>query len=135
VDKIIKSLVTTAVVSAAFGLTGLLFQLSFLGVFVITTIVQFILFFIIGSFADYLGQLKIREIETQQLKELNKSFIDVECPCDKKVIESVQVKLGERNTYVCRDCGKLNAIYLNATSAATNVPIIKEKDIVKENGI
>jgi len=135
VDKIIKSLITTSVVSAAFGLAGLLFHLSFFGVFIITTIVQFILFFIIGSFADYLGQLKLREIETQQLKEINKSFIDVECPCDKKIVESVQIKLGERNTYVCKDCGKLNAVYLNATSAATNVPIVKERDVVKENGI
>lgn len=126
-EKILKSLLITLAVSSLLGLILLIFKINFWATFAFATITQYIIFFIVGSVVEYIGQLKLRELEVTQIKELAKQQIEVECPCDKKIKEYVNITLGERNTYRCTECSKVNAIYINATTAATNIPIGTDK--------
>lgn len=121
--NIIKSIFTTAVVSAGFAL--ILFPLinNFWTVFAVTAVTQFVVFYIVGSIIDFFTEIKIKQIEAFKLAEYSKQGIEVECPCHKKIREFVPVTLNQKNSYKCNECGKTNSILINAETAYLTEPI------------
>lgn len=96
---------------------------SFWTVFLITTVAQFVVFYIVGSVIDFLSEIKFKQIQALTLSEYSKQGIEVECPCYKKVKEFVPVVLNQENSYKCGTCGKNNSIIITAETAAVTEPI------------
>jgi len=99
------------------------FTHSFWTVFLVTTIAQFVIFYIVGSVIDFLSEIKFKQIQALTLSEYSKQGIEVECPCYKKVKEFVPVVLNQENSYKCGTCGKNNSIIITAETAAVTEPI------------
>jgi len=123
VINLLKSIVTTIVVSTVATLLAIPFTSKLVIVFVITTISQFIIFYIIGSIMEYIGEIKLKEIEAFKLAEYSKQGMEVECPCHKKVKQFVPVILNTKNTYKCIDCSKINSVIISAETAQTTQPL------------
>jgi hypothetical protein len=124
VSNIIKSVITTFVVSTAITLLLLPVQPHYAIVFVLATIIQFVIFYIIGSIMEYIGEIKLKEINAFRLSELSKQSMQVECPCFKKVKEFVPINLNAKNTYKCSECDKTNTVLITIETAHTTDPIV-----------
>jgi len=123
VFNIIKSLLTTSAIAAAIALILLPLTKSFLTIFFVSIIIQFIVFYIIGSIIDVMSEIKLKQIEAITISELSKQSIEVECPCFKKAREVVPVTLNQDNSYKCGTCGKTNSIIITAETASVTEPI------------
>lgn len=121
--NLLKSTLTTVIVGVA--LTSLLYPLtkSFWPIFAVTIVGQYVLFYIIGNIIDFLGEIKLKQIEVLKLAEYSKQGMEVECPCYKKVKEFVPIVLNQKNTYKCSDCGKTNSVIIHADTASLTEPI------------
>lgn len=73
---------------------------------------------------EYIGEIKLKEINAFRLSELSKQSLEIECPCFKKVKEIVPINLNAKNTYKCGDCGKTNTVLITTETAHTTDPII-----------
>ena len=90
---------------------------SFIASFLTSTVIQFVLFFTIGSVLDFFNEIKMKQINTMRLAELSKQSMEVECPCHKKNREIVPIVLNTKNTYKCTACNKTNSVYIVAETA------------------
>jgi uncharacterized membrane protein len=117
--SIIRSVLLTLSVSALFGIVLMFFGISFVATFIIATITQFIIFFILGSIIEFLNEIKMKEINAMRLAELSKQLVEVECPCYKKHRDTVPVVVNGDNNYKCTECNKLNKVIVVAETAHT----------------
>lgn len=116
--NLIRSLTLTAFVSTLIATTlHLSVGYSFVASFLISTVVQFVLFFTVGSVLDFFNEIKMKQINTMRLAELSKQSMEVECPCHKKNREIVPIVLNAKNTYKCTACNKTNSVYIVAETA------------------
>jgi hypothetical protein len=123
VFNLLKSILTTAVVSTVVTILCAPFTKHYIVIFSLATVTQFVLFYIIGSVMDYIGEIKLKELNVKQLEEYSKQGLEVQCPCYKKVKEFVPIILNAKNTYKCSDCGKTNSVIIATETAHTLDPI------------
>jgi hypothetical protein len=114
---------TTLVVSTAITILLLPIQPHYVTGFLLTTIIQFIIFYVIGSVMEFIGELKLKEINAFKLQELSRQSMEVVCPCFKKIKEIIPIDLNSKNSYRCNDCGKTNSIVITAETAHTTEPV------------
>jgi len=115
--NLIRSLSLTLFVSTLIAAILHFVGVNFIASFLVTTIVQFIVFYTVGSVLDFINEIKMKQINAMRIAEFSKQSMEVTCPCYKKNKEIVPVVLNNKNTYKCSACEKTNSVYIIAETA------------------
>lgn len=99
--KILYSVVITVIVSTLFAT---LFNNNFWTVFVLATILQFLLFYIFNKIYTNRLIYNLEVIKERQLKEVNRNYTNVVCPCNKKSVQFIDLRFDVDTVYKCNDC-------------------------------
>jgi hypothetical protein len=101
--RFVTSIFTTLAVSTLFGL---IFYENFVKVALIATIVQFVLFYALNKIYENYLTVKIEEVKNTQIKELNRNIATIECPCEDKNKQPVDIRFDRKISYTCSKCKK-----------------------------
>lgn len=101
--KILYSAILTFSIST---IVGLIFKSNFWYVFTLTTILQVIGFLILNQI--YTNRLKqsLEIIKADQLREQNRNYVNVVCPCNEKSVQLVDIRFDTKPQYTCNKCNK-----------------------------
>ena len=122
VEKLLKSLTITSIVSGIIAYFCTHFDIVFLKTFLIATLLQFIIWYLIGYYADWKAKIKLQQIEADMYKEISKQFADVNCAyCG--TVNTAPIKITGDNKVECRKCGKESAVYVELEVAQVTSPI------------
>lgn len=92
--------------------------------FVIVTLIQLVVYNIFRSVLDAFVALKNKQLENERIKEFSYQGLEVTCPCSKKCIDYVPIRLNTPNMYRCSGCDKSVSVYINAETALQTEPIV-----------
>jgi DNA-directed RNA polymerase subunit RPC12/RpoP len=123
----IRPIISLLIIVSVALLTGL-FLASFgvklwLGILV-GIIIQFIAHNVYVSILDTYVALRNKKLENERIKEFSHQGLEVTCPCSKKRVDFVPIRLNEANSYKCNECEKTVSVYINADTALQTDPII-----------
>ena len=116
------SILVTIIVSAIFGFTGSTIIGTFWSWFWISLLTQVIGFFVVNSF---LLQKKIeneRILEIQEMKEISKFSINLNCAYCKQA-NIAPIILNKKNTFKCDACNQVNGVFMQFTATTLTTPI------------
>lgn len=122
-NNILRSVGLTLAISTIVSFALLIANVCFWTSFIVATISQFIIFFIVGSVLEFINEIKLKEINAIRLTEYSKQSLEIECPCFKKHKQVIPVSLSSPNSYKCNECNKTNNVYLTAESVHVTEPI------------
>jgi len=122
--KLIYSIFLTFSIST---LVALIFKDVFWNVFAIVTILQIISFVIFNRiYTNWLIQ-SLEKSKTEQLRESNRNYTHVECPCSQKYTQLVDIRFDTRNIYRCMQCDKDISATPNITTVNVSDPLYFDK--------
>lgn len=116
------SILVTIIVSTIFGFTGSTLIGTFWSWFWISLLTQVIGFFVVNSF---LLQKKIeneRILEIQEMKEISKFSINLNCAYCKQA-NITPIILNKKNTFKCVACNQVNGVFMQFTATTLTTPI------------
>ncbi|MBC8416825.1 hypothetical protein H8E06_00665 [bacterium] len=121
-SSILKSLGITFTISISIGALFYFSTGNFIGPFVISSVVQFILFFVWNSAMEIWRDHLRRQTDNEMYKQLSKMGLDVECNyCGE--LAFAPVDLSTENRYKCTKCNKDNRILIEVrTVQTTEIP-------------
>ena len=122
--KSIVSLVLTACISTLFGL---IFIDNFKVVFAITTILQFIGFYMFNNIYENLLKKRAIELSIEFEKEHSKNVVTINCPCSENNQQSIQMTFNEDTIYECSKCKKEIRASNNISTLMTTVPMYTQR--------
>jgi DNA-directed RNA polymerase subunit RPC12/RpoP len=125
--KLIYSIFLTLSISS---LVALIFKDVFWNVFAIVTILQIISFVIFNRIYTNWLILALEKSKAVQLKESNRNYTHVECPCSQKYSQLVDIRFDMKNIYRCLQCDK----DISATPIITTVNTSDPLYFNKKNG-
>lgn len=134
--SILKVICVSAIISAAFFLVLESFKI-FISIFVIATIVQFVISQFIFSYTSR----KNREAEyvaMQVLKEAAERRLPFDLTCAYcGFYNRVGVSFSDENVFECTECKKINKIYIQFTTARITYPptSAKSEDLLSDNDV
>jgi ribosomal protein S27AE len=135
-NLLIRSLLTTAIISALIGGTVKLFGYPFWMWFTVSFIVQFLVSYIFNAYLEYKAAYDMRLIILKEAEMVQKNSINVICAsCSKE--SNVAIRTDEENRFMCGFCGAKNSVYLVAETALITEPIYDApslKNISLNNG-
>jgi len=109
-SQILKSLFTVGLVSGVIGYIGFkTTSASFIEIFTISTIIQFIFFYFYNSILSYVTRMKLEKENLDTIKLINTNNVLIECEACKKV-NNVRVDLSTQNGFVCEHCKSENIL-------------------------
>jgi len=85
---------------------------------------QFVVYNAFYTALDAYLAIKNKGLENERIKEFSYQGLEVACPCYKKHIDFVPVRLNTSNYYKCGECKKNVSIIIAAETAVTTEPII-----------
>ena len=87
------------------------------------TILQFVAFYFYNRI--YTNRLikDLENIKIQQLKEANRNMVQVKCPCDETIQQSIDFRFDQVNTFDCIKCGKSVKCDINVPTVMVTEPI------------
>jgi hypothetical protein len=100
--NILKPIITLSTISAIFAFSFSDGGISFLKVFIITSVVQIFIHNIYKSFVF----LSAERIKNERIREFSKQGMDVVCPCYMEKKMFVPIELNTTNTFNCIECKK-----------------------------
>ena len=68
--------------------------------------------------------IKDKKLENERTKEFSYQGLEVTCPCSKKQLDFIPVRLNTLNSYRCSGCDKSVSIFINAETAMQTEPIL-----------
>lgn len=68
--------------------------------------------------------IKDKKLENERIKEFSYQGLEVTCPCSKKQLDFIPVRLNTQNSYRCSGCDKSISIFINAETAMQTEPIL-----------
>jgi uncharacterized protein (UPF0212 family) len=116
-------LIILTVVSITASVIFLGFGIKFWLSFVIATLAQIIIYNVFRAILDAVVILKDKKLENERIKEFSYQGLEVTCPCNKKHIDFVPIRLNTPNMYKCGECDKSVSVYINAETALQTEPI------------
>lgn len=120
--NILKSILLTIAVSTCGSVVCYLVGLDFLKSFVILSILQISLSYIVKQIQISSYSIKAQEIELQKITEFSKQGMDLECAyCG--VHNFIPLRFDQDNNFTCTSCDKDNSIYINVTTAQVTTPL------------
>ena len=102
-NKALFSFGITALVST---LCGLIFISKFWYVFALAFVLQVLFFYFLNTAYENSLIEKAQKIKLQQFIEENKQVAMVQCPCDQKNMQDVEMRFDQDIIYTCNQCGK-----------------------------
>jgi transcription elongation factor Elf1 len=129
--NLIRSFSINLVISSLAGLINALFGGSFLYVFLLSILVQYVLYSVITTIIVNFYREKTKQIELDKLENLSTIL---ECAyCSQKNLLTFIPEQNERTEFVCSSCDKENAVIINFTVARVTeaIPInslLKDED-------
>lgn len=123
-SRFLLSVFLTACIST---ILGLIFRDSFWYVFTLAAILQIVGFLLFQQIYTNRLVSNFEQIKIQQIKENNRNFIEVSCPCDDQNKQIVDFRFDQKNVYKCTKCGK------NFTAIATLRTVLTTDPIYFEN--
>lgn len=121
--EIIKSLliVTTISISIA-GVGYTMLGTNFLGIFVISFIIQLALGWFIKTYSESTERKLIIEQQSNLITQIDQEANEAPCAyCG--AVNLIPISPGTDNDFDCLECGKTNSVYVNVTIAQKTVPI------------
>jgi hypothetical protein len=91
--------------------------------FTLTFLAQIIVYNVFRYAFDAIIALKNKKLENERIKEFTYQGLEVTCPCTKKHIDFVPIRLNTPNMYKCGDCNKSVSVFINAETALQTEPI------------
>jgi len=91
--------------------------------FIIGIIGQIIIRNMFVTVLDTIVQLKDKKLENERIKEFSYQGLEVACPCTKKHIDFVPIRLNTPNMYKCTGCNKPVSVFINTETAIQTEPI------------
>lgn len=119
VKKLITSLVLTSLVSC---LVGLIFVSKFWIIFALAFVVQVLFFYFFNTVYENKLAEKAALIKNEQVKELTKCVINVECPC-KKHVEEVLYRFDRPILFTCPKCKGVVKVVADVKAILTTTPV------------
>lgn len=108
--QILKSLLAVSLVSGVIGYIGFkTTSASFIEVFCISTILQFIFFYFYNSILSYVTRMNLEKENLETIKLINTNNVLINCEACKKV-NSVRVDLSTENEFTCEHCKSENIL-------------------------
>lgn len=104
---------------AVFVSTGLNF---FLGVGV-GVAVQYAIYYGFVNILNAVVALKNKKLENERIKEFSYQGLEVKCPCFKRHVDVVPIRLNSSNYYKCGECGKSVSVIISADTAVVTEPL------------
>jgi uncharacterized protein YlaI len=92
---------------------------------------QFLIFNIYSNILTIYVNLKNKKLENERIKEFSYQGSEVTCPCYKKIKSFVPIRLNTDNSYLCQECKKEIAVYIDVSTAITTQPIDNTKEALK----
>jgi hypothetical protein len=121
--KLLNQLFTLCLVSLLFATIFYLLKLNFIAGILTGIVFQFTGFYVYSTFLRIYTGLQIKKIENEMLKELSFQGLEVECPCFKKAVEFVPIRLNTNNYYKCSQCKKKISVLIGAETAVATEAI------------
>jgi hypothetical protein len=116
------SLLATIVVSTIFGFAGGTLVGGFWSWFWISLLTQIIGFFVINSILLQKQQNIQRVLEIEEIGQLAKFTISLNCAYCKQV-NSTPIVLNQKNTFKCVSCNQVNGVFMQFTATTLTTPI------------
>lgn len=108
--QVLKSLILLCVVSSSAAYIGFkTTSKSFVEIFIIATILQFIFFYFYNSIISYITRLKLENKNLETIQLMNTNNVLIECSSCKKT-NNVRVVLTEDNNFTCTHCKTENIL-------------------------
>jgi uncharacterized membrane protein len=118
------SLLFTLLVSSAFGLAGMLIVGKFWGFFLISFVLQFVIFAIVNTFLRRKDLIETTKLINQQLEATSKHIINLSCSyC--QISNSLPIVLNEENRFKCESCNQVNGVKMQFFSTQITTPLKK----------
>ena len=119
---IIRSLSITFIVASLVGLVFWSIGEDFVKPFVLTIILQFVVFWIFNTCSGYIYNLKLAEIQITREAEFTKQGIEVGCAyC--RTVNFIPIRFDDDNDFKCTSCDKANAVYIGVTVTQKTTPL------------
>lgn len=118
------SLGFTAVVSGVVGLGGYLISGNFLGWFVLTFGIQFVIFAVINTYLQRKDTIEGAKIVNEQLEALSKFTVQLTCAYCKQA-NAIPITLNQENRFKCGSCNQVNAVKMQFFAAQITTPLNK----------
>jgi hypothetical protein len=99
--KILYSIILTASISV---ITGLIFRDNFWYVVTLATIFQVTGFLVLNQIYTNRLMQSLEAIKADQLREQNRNYVNVVCPCNQKNIQFVDIRFDVKPQYMCDKC-------------------------------
>jgi DNA-directed RNA polymerase subunit RPC12/RpoP len=122
--KLIYSIFLTLSVSS---LIALIFKDIFWNVFAVVTILQIISFIFFNRIYTNRLILALEKNKVEQLKESNRNYTHIECPCSEKYNQLVDIRFDMKNIYRCLHCNKDISATPSITTVNTSDPLYFDK--------
>lgn len=119
---ILRSIAITTTLAALVGLVFWSISGEFIKPFVLTIIIQFVLFWIFNTCSSYIYELKATALENERIAEFTKQGIEVGCSYCRSV-NLIPVRFDEGNDFTCINCDKENAVYIGITVTQKTTPL------------
>ena len=101
--KILFSFLITSLVGV---LIGLIFVSKFWYVFSLAVILQVLFFYFLNTVYENRLIEKAQRLKLEEFKEASKQVALVECPCQEKSKQEVEMRFDQDIIYQCNKCGK-----------------------------
>ena len=120
--RILISLGITLGISGSISFVLSFFGMDFIKTFALIFILHFFVFGVIHYITGVWSEMKLKELETEQIKALDSQGAYVNCAfCNSPAF--VPVILNSPNSYTCPDCQKENTILIGVETAQPTDPI------------
>lgn len=120
VTKLIISLSITAFIST---LIGLIVISHFLIAFILSFVAQIAFFYVFNTIYENKTLLDAQRLKNEELKEKNKQIAVIECPCNEKYKQEVDMRFDRDIVYTCLKCEKNIKADITVKAAMTTQPI------------
>lgn len=120
---LLKSLILTAGVAAAFSFFLLSFGINFFQSFIALIVIQFIFFYFYGEYLKRKNAKLTIEAELRLAEENSKQTTVVTCPCDRNIETVIPINLNSDNNYMCPGCNKNISVFITTKTALATTPV------------
>jgi len=127
---IIKSILVISLVASCISWFAYSINMDPIPVFIMTIVVQILLYNIYRAITDRISAIKMREIQLQEIKNFNMQGLELSCAHCRHTTFA-PIRFDQVNSFSCPECNKPNAVYLNVTVAQETTPLDMESITTK----
>jgi len=130
-EDFIKPILTLTFISAVIAICCYYLGLKFIPSFVLSTVIQFMVWTLFKYWVDSRTQIKIEQLVNERVQEFRTQSLDCTCPDENcNFVTAVPVVINDTNMYECPKCKKEVKVYIGNKTFLVTAPI--DSDPFKE---